>query len=102
MHSLHGDIHEIGLQDDCPGCEELAERWTNLDATMLENLVARNYEYRFGKNHNEWNPRSFAESAAMVNITNVMEKMGKLFETDPITMVNYLTERWHIDFGTVL
>ena len=106
MHSVHGDIHEIGLQDGCPACREHAEApWGSLDRDMLDKLIARNHFYRFNNNpdldsHN-YAPRSYNEGLAMVEITNVMERIGKLMESFDGTrfIKNYLERNWDIDFG---
>lgn len=42
MHTYHEDIHEVGLVDGCPRCEEHANRpFDGLDNTMLANLRQR-------------------------------------------------------------
>src|SRR5665213_418340 len=105
MHTLHGDIHEIGLQDDCPTCEEHANNpLRDLDSVMLANLLKRNWYFRFEKNVSSYarvdnSPRSYTEASAMAQITNMMEKCGKLFEVDASTMADYLEQRWHINFN---
>lgn len=34
-HTVHPDVHEHGLADDCPRCEELAARPLELDDEMI-------------------------------------------------------------------
>ncbi len=113
MHNVHGDVHEIGLQDNCSACEEHAKKpWLNLDTRMLESLIRRNFFWRFGENYwvdedgervprdrNAYAPRSENEAIAMANITNVMECLGRMMEVDEDSLIqSYLKRNWHIDF----
>lgn len=104
-HSLHGDIHEIGLQDNCEDCREHAEEpWSSLDRDMLDKLIVRNHFYRFNNNSekdsHDYAPRSYNEGLAMANITNIMERVGKLMESFDGTRFtkNYLERYWDVDF----
>lgn len=105
-HSIHRDIHEHGLQDNCPECHDHAmEPWYTLDETMLSNLIHRNFFYRWGYKvdaslrREDYEPRSDTEALAMANITNVMERVGKLFVCDPDHLMQYFFERvWGIEF----
>lgn len=102
MHSLHGDIHEIGLQDNCVACAEHAEQpWRDLDAEMLAKLIRRNYHFRFThEKSTNYSPRSNSEAVAMRNITNLMERMGQLMQVDGGGYIrSYLEKNWRIDFG---
>lgn len=101
MHSMHGDIHEIGLQDNCPACEEHAQQpWRNLDNEMLSQLIRQNYHYRYLKEYDKYAPRSDVEAIAMTNITNIMERMGQLMSVDGGGYIrSYLEKNWRIDFG---
>ena len=60
-HRLHSDVHEYGLADDCPRCEEHArDPIAALDADMIASLyrrVALNLP-----------PRSENEAIAMTNL----------------------------------
>lgn len=104
MHSAHGDIHEIGLQDDCEDCAAHAEKpWNNLDRDMLEKLIKRNYFYRWGEyediNRDDYSPRSTNEAIAMAQITNQMERMGSLMQADPDNLIqSYLEKKWGVEF----
>lgn len=101
MHTCRVDIHIEGLQDNCAGCEAHAEKpWSGLDQDMLYNLIERNCGYRYGK-RSDCNPRSDNEEMAMNNITNVMERMGALFEADTPRMVDYLQTRWNTNIVIV-
>lgn len=113
VHANHGNIHEIGLQDDCPACEEhAASPWSSLDSSMLRDLIKRNFFYRFGddywinengervpRDRSAYAPRNDTEAHAMAQITNVMERMGRLMEFDSENLIqSYLERRWRIDF----
>lgn len=103
-HSIHGDIHEIGLQDNCPACEmHAAEPWLDLDDVMLELLVRRNFFYRFSNDpdsdRSKYYPRSDTEGLAMARITTQMERIGQLMSHDPDHLIqDYLERKWHVDF----
>lgn len=47
-HSMHPDVHEHGLADDCPRCDELAGRPLELDdemiAAMWRRMIAVEYD----------------------------------------------------------
>ncbi|KKM83387.1 hypothetical protein LCGC14_1309830 [marine sediment metagenome] len=72
-HSIHGDIHEEGLADGCPRCEEHGESpFTGLDDQMLSSLVQRveDWDSNF--------PRSMNESNAMRAVERAMNQARKL------------------------
>lgn len=98
-HVNHGDIHEIGLQDNCPDCEAHANfPWATLDQEMLQQLIKRNYWCRSNNPTSSKNqPRSDTEAYAMVQIQNVMERAGKLFSASPIHIIEYLNKNWGIE-----
>lgn len=97
MHSYHGDIHEIGLQDDCEACMEHAKNPTrDLDDVMLRNLI-------FGAvNRNTYVIRTHTEAVAIANILNIMERFGKLCEVAPQYAVRYLQKNWRIPVELVV
>lgn len=103
MHRAHGDIHVIGLQDDCEACEaHAAKPWSSLDEDMLYKLIRRNYDFRFNitvdsVERMRYQPRSDTEAIAMANITNVMEQMGALFSADKDHVLpTYLERQWKV------
>lgn len=54
IHSQHEDIHEVGLVDGCPRCEEHCERpQYTLDSRMLAALKERVDNNWPGRSHNE-------------------------------------------------
>lgn len=101
MHTNHADVHEVGLQDDCPDCAESAEEpWRHLDQEMLSQLIRRNYHYRFVGDYEQYMPRSDTEAIAMRNITTTMERMGQMMSNDPGGYIrSYLEKNWRVDFG---
>ena len=64
VHVFHADVHAVGLVDDCPRCEELAEDpLASLDEDLLVDLEQRIAEGR--------RPRSFAEGRAMQRLQEI-------------------------------
>lgn len=103
MHEIHGDIHEIGLQDDCSECMLHAENpFNRLDHTMLSNLVVMTLTIRANPLQAEY-PRSNNEAIARANVMHVLERMGKVFEvmqlTDQLGLAKaYFRDYWRIEF----
>lgn len=67
VHTQHGGIHEEGLADGCPRCEEHSEDpFQGLDTRMLGALVKRveDWDNNF--------PRSGYEATAMRAVERVM------------------------------
>jgi hypothetical protein len=60
-HVLHADVHEVGLQDGCPRCEEHATHpYHSLDERMIEELERRVEDLE--------PPRSKAEALALEHV----------------------------------
>ena len=55
VHTFHPDIHEHGLADGCPRCEEIARDpvWL-LDDMALRLLIERDAAGLSGRSRNEW------------------------------------------------
>jgi len=105
MHSVHGDIHEIGLQDDCQDCELHAnDPFKSLDSIMLAQLVTLAITMRMDIKQSQ--PRTENEAIARAQIMNALEKAGKMFETmqlysaaDFDLLMYYFEHYWRIDFS---
>jgi hypothetical protein len=103
MHSAHGDIHEIGLQDNCSACEEHAENpFSSLDDEMLDNLIRLTLDMRMCPEKKK-QPRSENEAIARAQIMNTLERTGKMLEVMQrdanVGMVLIYFERfWRIEF----
>lgn len=93
IHRAHGDVHEVGLQDHCDGCEEIAERpIANADTLLLQFLTVLAVDReRLVK------IRSTNEGVATAKILTLLEQVGKLSEIAPTAVEEYLRERWHLD-----
>lgn len=91
-HRAHGDVHEVGLQDHCEGCAEIAEDpFSRADSVLLRNLAALAIDRdRLGK------LRSTNEGVAAAQILTTLERVGKLAELAPETVQSYLRERWRL------
>lgn len=91
MHRPHGDIHEIGLQDDCERCIEHAQNpLRDLDHDMLGHLV-------FAAFHRAtYEPRTHTEAVAIASVLTQMEKCGALFSVAHSPMIAYLNQNWRI------
>lgn len=60
-HTLHPDVHQYGLADDCPRCDQHAEHpLVSLDEQNITMLKLRIIE--------GWTPRSKNEARAMEKI----------------------------------
>jgi hypothetical protein len=93
-HTPHADVHDAGLADDCPECEEVATRpWANLDERMLSTLVDRAVDRASGNPHA---PRSHNDEVAEVAVLNTLERIGRLAQCNPAGVERYLRERWHL------
>ena len=69
VHAIHDDVHEVGLQDGCPRCEEHAESpFQSLDERMFADLLARVKTQEV--------PRSMAESRAMQIIAMAVRRFN--------------------------
>lgn len=54
VHSYHPDVHEHGLQDGCPRCDEHAnDPFLALDSVMIANLIERVNERHEPRSDNE-------------------------------------------------
>lgn len=101
-HTLHEDIHEHGLADDCPRCVEMAEApYYNLDKTSMRDLVRRTLGNRYG-GEDSWageriEPRSHTEAVAMATVMTALERAGNLISNEPDFVLDYLLHRWHVD-----
>lgn len=74
--SNHVDIHETGLLDECPRCEEHADNPIySLDDRMLLNLIQMDME--------EGNPRSRNEAIALTRIHEDILIAKKIFSLNP-------------------
>jgi hypothetical protein len=89
-HSVHPDIHEHGLADDCERCAEIAaEPWKYLDRDGLGRIVVlvTNPDTRFDFRTNN-------EGVAFAKVMTALEHSGALFASAPSTVERYLNERW--------
>lgn len=95
MHTHHDvDIHETGLQDDCPRCAEHAENpIRDLDERMLRDLIAGTV-IRAGGEHTA---RSHTEAVAQTVVLNVLERVGRLAECGGDLIAGYLRDRWRLE-----
>lgn len=91
-HRAHGDVHEVGLQDHCEGCAELAEDpLGRADTLLLEQLTVLAIDReRLAK------IRSTNEGVATAQILTTLERVGKLAEVSPAAVQSYLRERWRL------
>lgn len=90
MHVCKVDIHEAGLQDNCPGCEDLASDPINrCDDRILSALVALATE-----NDRLSKCRTNAEGIASAQVLTALERTGRLVEASPGGVEAYLRERW--------
>jgi hypothetical protein len=98
MHTLHHDVHDYGLADECDGCAEHAEKpFSNLDEWALRDLVERTLRNRFARPFGEVvHPRSNAEARAMAVVMTLLEQVGRLAEVAPAPLGLYLRERWKV------
>lgn len=96
MHTIHGDIHEIGLQDNCGDCWSHAEKpCANLDTKMLSNLVVMTLMMRMYPDQAEY-PRSENEAIARASVMNILEQMGRIFEVmQEINNVDLVKDYFH-------
>jgi len=65
-HIYHEDIHELGLMDGCPRCEEHGkEPFIGLDHRMLASLIQRveNWDGNFPRSKNECSAMRAVERA---------------------------------------
>jgi hypothetical protein len=71
IHTIHPDVHENGLSDDCPRCEEHSkDPFFGLDNRMLADLSTRVVNLDM--------PRSENEGMAMNELREVMFHAEKL------------------------
>lgn len=94
VHTQHPDVLTHGLDDDCPRCEEIAERpikeldRTNLRRIMLiatdKNRLAANALYTTN------------DLIASAKVLTLMEQAGHLAETGPGLLFEYL-KRWGVE-----
>lgn len=109
MHTPHGDIHDVGLQDGCERCAEHAETpHISLDSGAFEDLVVRTLRNRFGGHYtrdgvevdspfgDHVQPRSETEARAMAVVMTQLERTGKYFELAGMSVALYLAERWRV------
>lgn len=94
MHTCRVDLHEAGLQDGCPACEEhAANPLRDLDETMLRYLVrlAILGSDRFAVG------RSDTELVAAAKVLTALELFGSLAEKAPAEVATYLADRWRLE-----
>lgn len=103
MHSLHGDIHDMGLQDGCAECEYHAkDPFRSLDREMLAKLVVLTLEMRMNRESIAF-PRTENEAIARANVMNTLERFGRIVEAmvaaDRIEDLKaYYRQCWRIEF----
>lgn len=85
-HTVHEDVHESGLADDCDRCGEHAQRpLVSLDDTTLRDLLQRVV--------NGTQPRSQNESVAMAQVRGVLNEAAVLAELNPVLFAKYMKSR---------
>lgn len=85
-HTIHDDIHDAGLADECPRCLEHAQHpLHSLDETSLRDLV--------GRTISDVKARSMAEATAMGIIRTKLAEACELVEIDPMGFVQYVEKR---------
>jgi hypothetical protein len=93
-HVQHGDVHEVGLQDDCAGCADIAsDPLAAADDRLLSGMMqlAARGMARFG------DPRwSDTHLEAVARVLTAMERAGKLAATDEDVLVRYLNDTWRV------
>lgn len=88
-HTIHDDIREAGLADDCERCAEHAENpIRDLDSGNLRNLI----ELAVNR---DIHPRTNAEGVAVANVLTAMERFGRIAEANPEAAMAYLS-KWGI------
>jgi hypothetical protein len=89
-HTIHEDISTHGLAAGCPRCWEHAENPTrDLDHENLRTLVMMAVDRGI-------RPRSEPEAVAVSNVLSIMEQFGRLAESYPEQVLEYLL-RWGIE-----
>lgn len=82
-HTFHAEIHEFGLADGCPDCEEAGlNPLAFLDEEILRDLVARVAA--------ETPPRSNAERSALAEIRGALNRFGRLAKLNPEPALGFL------------
>lgn len=89
-HTVHPDVAEHGLADDCPRCAELAERPLELDDDNLRSLWQRMLDVEFGEPGERDSYRSANEATAGRWLYHIALFLQRYTPLDP----RELPERW--------
>jgi hypothetical protein len=92
LHVGHPDIHEAGLADGCPACEQIAlDPIGHLDEDALLALIQQAVsDDRLAQG------RSRNELVASAAILTVLERVGRLASVAPEPVAAYLRDRWRL------
>lgn len=91
MHNLHPDVHEHGLFDDCPACDEIAENpFANADHDLLRRFVA------LATANPREIPEVYTDARAVKVVLDTLERAGRIAQDAPNLLETYLRDRWRI------